>query len=295
MAEENKEVLGDVRYNAVFFMLGIFAIGLSFLLQLITSLLPYVQGGPVAGAASEYAVMVSLSAALGGVGFMSLGVGAVVFAYNYEPIREEAKLVAFSGVPYGIFLLAYYGARLSIAGVNDFFAYAVSRTASGTPNLLVPLPESFATLGPYAVAGAVAAAVCTWGLAAFLSNMKIVKDVGSWTVGFTKALGPLILVSQVLMFAGFSSFTTDNASTEWLGAPFVAYYIGYLIWAFAVPLIGMLVAVKVGSIFWDAAKTVRYLSDFRKRAASVAESRNKARVDDRPWWERIADDKKDEK
>jgi hypothetical protein len=270
-------------------------VGLAYLFQLVTSLMPYVQGGPVAGGASEYAVMLSLSAALGGVGFAAIGLGALVFAHNYEPIRDEAKLVAFSAIPYGIFILAYYGARIATSGVNDFFAYSVSRTPGGTANLIVPVPESFATLGPYAVAGAFAAAVCTTGLALFLGNMKIVREVGTWTVALTRALGPIILASQVLMFAGYSNFTADNPGTEWFGAPFVAYFVGYLLWDFAVPVLGVVVAFRIGSIFWDAAKTVRYLSDFRKRAAAAAETRARGRSDSRPWWERIADEGDKEK
>ena len=50
MRISTKEIFGDVRYNAIFFMLGIFALGLAFAFGLATSVLPYAQGGPVASA-----------------------------------------------------------------------------------------------------------------------------------------------------------------------------------------------------------------------------------------------------
>ena len=53
MRISTKEIFGDVRYNAVFFMLGIFAIGLAFAFSLATSFIPYAEGGPVASAADD--------------------------------------------------------------------------------------------------------------------------------------------------------------------------------------------------------------------------------------------------
>lgn len=279
-----------MRYNAIFFMLGIFAIGAAFVFTVVTSMMPYLQGGPVARGASEHALLVTLSAALSGVGFVALGLGAFVFSQNYEPIKQEAKLVAFSGVPYGIFLLCAHFARLQVGGINDFFTYAVARTAEGTPNLIVWLPESYAALGPYLVLGSLAALVCVFGLAHFLANMKIVKEVGGLTLGLTKFVGVLMFAGQLMLFLGWPTFTADNTGTDWFGAGFMLYFVGYLILAFVVPLLGAIVAYRVGAIFWDAAKTVRYLSDFRKRAAAVAENRAKTEVDDRPWWERLSEE-----
>lgn len=295
MADWTKEIFGDVRYNAVFFMFGIFAVGVGFAFSLGASFLPYLQGGPPASAGSEYALFISLAAALGGVGFVALGLGAFVFAQNYEPIQQEARLVAFSAVPYGAFLLASHLARVQAGGMSDFFSFAVSRTSEGTATTLVALPESYAALGPYFAIGSVAAVVSMFGLSRFLANMKIVKQVGSFTITMTQSVGILAFAGQLLLFLGWSTFTSDNTAPDWLTTAFVLYFVGYLILAFAVPALGVIVAWRVGAIYWDAAKTVRYLSDFRKRATAVAEHRAKTEKDERPWWEKLAEEGGEEK
>jgi hypothetical protein len=284
-----KEIFGDVRYNAVFFMLGVVALGVAFAFMLVTSLMPYAQGGPVAGAAYEYALLFTLTAALSGVGFIAIGLGALVFAQNYEPIKQEAQLITFSAIPYGIFVISAHLARVRAGGASDFFSYAVSRSASGTPTMIVAAPESFATTGPFLAVGSVAAFVFAWGLSSFLGNMKIVKEVGGLTLGLTRLLGVLMCAGPILMFLGWPSIASEATSTDWLGAPFILYFTGYLILAFAVPLVGIIVTYRVGTVFWDAAKTVRYLSDFRKKAAAVADRKAGTEVDNRPWWERIAE------
>lgn len=281
----------DVRYNALFFTLGVACLGLSFVLMVVASLAPYFQGGQVARAVTELALVLSFGIALGFIGFLSLGIGAITFAQNYEPITEEARLVAFSSVPYGIFLLAIHFARLQVEGMDDYFAYSISRDSGGTPTLIVATPESFGVLGPYFVLGAFGLAVFSFGLARFLANMKIVKEVGTPTITLTKSFGTLALLGQVLMLIGWPAFTADNPGTDWFSPGFAAYFIGYLFVYIVVPILGVLVAYRAGQIFWDAAKTVRYLSDFRKRASAVAEQRAKTSVDDRKWWEKIADEK----
>ena len=288
-------MFGDVRYNAIFFMLGIVSIGLSFVFLATSTLLIYVQGGSVAGLATEYALLVWLSTALGGVGFMALGVGALVFSLNYEPIRQEAQMVGFSAIPYGVFLLAIHFARIGLAGSHDFFQFAVQRDASGTPTVIFVLPESFAALAPYQVLGTIAFTVCCFGLALFMSNMKIVKDVGGLTVTLIRMVGVLAIVGQAFMLSGYAAFSADLGDANWYGAPFALYVIGYLIGATVVPALGAIVAFRVGGVFWDAAKTVRYLSDFRKRAQNVAATRAKHASDDRKWWERIAEEESEEK
>ncbi len=290
MRISTKEIFGDVRYNAVFFMLGVFAIGLAFVFGLITSILPYAEGGPVAVASDEYALLFTLAAGLSGVGFISLGLGALVFAQNYEPIKQEAQLITFSAIPYGVFLVAAHLARVRLGGPNDMFTYSVSRTAQGTATIIVWTPESYASMGPFMVLGSLAVAVCAIGLALFLGNMKIVKEVGGLTLGLTRLLGVLAFAGQLLLFAGWSAFSADSAGTEWFGAPFVLYFSGYLILAFAVPLLGCIVAYRVGAIFWDAAKTVRYLSDFRKKASAMADQKARTAVDNRPWWEKLSEE-----
>jgi hypothetical protein len=294
VADWTKEIFGDVRYNAVFFMLGIFAVGIAFALELVASLLPFIQGGPPAVNANEYALFITLAAGLLGVGFLALGLGALVFAQNYEPIQQEARLVTFSAVPYGVFVIASHLARVQQGGVNDFFAYSVSRTQEGTATTIVAVPESYAALGPYLAVGSFAAVVCCFGLSYFLANMKIVKQVGELTLRMTKLVGILAFAGQLLLFAGWSTFTADNTAADWLGVPYILYFVGYLILAFALPTLGVIVAWRVGAIYWDAAKTVRYLSDFRKRATAVAESR-KAEKDERPWWEKLAEGGNEEK
>ena len=274
-------------------MFGIFGVGASFAALALTSMLPYLQGGPVAGAASEYALLTALGFGLGGIGFAALGLGAYVFSVNYEPIKQEAKLVLFSALPYGAFLIASYFARLRVGGANDFFGYAVSRTKEGTATLYVFVPESYATLGPYLVVGSFAALVCFFGLAQFLANMKIVKEVGALTLTLTRAVGLFAFAGQLLLFLGWSTFTADSAGTEWFGLSFILYYLGYLTAAFVVPFLAAVVAWRVGTIFWDAAKTVRYLSDFTKRTSAAAESRARQAVDNRPWWEKLSEEGKE--
>jgi len=291
----SSEVFGDVRYNAVFFMLGIVCIGVSFALLAASTLLVYLQGGSVSSLATEYALLITLAAALGGVGFMALGVGALVFSLNYEPIRQEARLVGLSAIPYGIFMLAIHFARLGLEGSHDFFQFAVQRDASGTPTLIFVLPESYAALGPYQLLGTFAFTICFFGLSLFMSNMKIVKDVGGWTVTLTRMVGILALLGQAFLLAGYSPFTAEATDANWYGVPFGLYIIGYLILASVVPVLGAIVAFRTGTVFWDAAKTVRYLSDFRKRAQTAAASRAKHASDDRKWWERIADEEKEDK
>ncbi len=271
-------------------MFGAFAVGASFVALAVTSFLPYIQGGPVAGAANEYAILTALAYGLGGIGFAALALGAFVFSLNYEPIKPEAKLVLFSGMPYGVFLIASYFARLHAGGANDFFGYAVSRSPEGTATLYVWVPESYAALGPYLVVGSFAALVCFFGLSQFLANMKIVKEVGALSITLTRAAGLLAFGGQVLLFLGWSAFTGDAAGSEWFGLSFILYYLGYLTCAFAVPLLGAVVAWRVGTVFWDAAKTVRYLSDFSKRTNAVAESRARDAVDNRPWWEKLSEE-----
>src|SRR3972149_3653085 len=82
-------------------MFGVFGVGASFAALAVTSMLPYIQGGPVAGAANEYALLTALAFGLGGGGFAALGLGAFVFSLNYEPIKQEAKLRPFSALPHG--------------------------------------------------------------------------------------------------------------------------------------------------------------------------------------------------
>lgn len=286
--------MGDVRFNAVFFMLGAFSVGASFVALAVTSILPYVQGGPVAGAASEYALLTALGYGLGGIGFAALALGAFVFSLNYEPIKPEAKLVLFSGLPYGVFLITSYFARIHVGGPNDFFGYAVSRTSEGTATLYVLVPESYATLGPYLVVGSFAALVCFFGLAQLLANMKIVKEVGALSITLTRGAGFLAFGGQLLLFLGWSAFSGAGPGTEWFGAWFILYYLGYLVCAFAGPLLGVVVVWRVGSVFWDAAKTVRYLSDFSKRTTAAAQRNARQAVDERPWWEKLSEDGKGE-
>ena len=274
-------------------MFGVFGVGASFAALAVTSMLPYIQGGPVAGAANEYALLTALAFGLGGVGFAALGLGAFVFSLNYEPIKQEAKLVLFSALPYGAFLVASYFARLRSGGANDFFGYAVSRTTDGTATLYVAVPESFASLGPYLLVGSFAALVAFFGLSQFLANMKIVKEVGALTVTLTRAVGVFAFGGELFLFLGFSTFTGDTAGAEWFGLPFILYYLGYIAAAFVVPFLGVVVAWRVGTIFWDAAKTVRYLSDFSKRTSAAAESRARQAVDNRPWWERLSEEGKE--
>jgi hypothetical protein len=271
-------------------MLGIVCIGVSFVFAAVASLLVYVQGGSISTLATEFGLLVTLSAALGGVGFIALGLGAIVFSLNYEPIRQEARLVGLSAIPYGFFLLAMYFARLRVSGLNDLFEYGVQRDASGTPTLIFAMPESYATLGPFILLGTVAFTILCVGLAHFLNNMKIVKDVGNWTINLTRALGWMALVGQGLLLYGWSTFSPEAATGDAYSASLGAYLTGYFVTAFFVPLLGAVVAFRVGAVFWDAAKTVRYLSDFRKRAQTSSAARAKHTTDDRKWWERIADD-----
>jgi hypothetical protein len=286
---EEHPVFGDVRYNAVFFMIGTAFMAASFALLVFTGLVPLVTGGQVAGLASEYALLVTIAAALGGTGFFALGLGAYVFSLNYDPIRQEAFLLFLSAAPYGIFLIAIHFAQIQLGGVNDFYAYAVERDASGAATIVVALPESYGALAPYRVLGAFAFAVASVGLAYFLSNMKVVRAVGGLTLRAVQVVGPLAFAAELMMFSGWSAFDGEHVGLDWLGAPFVLYFLGFLIHAVVVPVLGVVVAVRTGSIFWDAAKTVRYLSDFRKKAAAVAASRKRREKDDRPWWEQIAE------
>lgn len=295
MRISTKEIFGDVRYNAIFFMLGIFAIGTSFVFALVTSIMPFVQGGPVAGGANEYALLFTLGAGLGGVGFISLGLGALVFAQNYEPIKQEAQLITFSAIPYGIFLVSAHIARVRVGGPNDFFNYSVSRNAEGTATIIVWSPESFGTLAPFLLIGSFAAAVCTWGLAHFMGNMKIVKEVGGLTLALTRILGVFIFVGYLFMYLGWSVFGGDPSGADWFGPAFILYLAGYAVLAFAVPLVGIIVTYRVGSVFWDAAKTVRYLSDFRKKAAAAAEQKSRTTVDDRKWWDKLSEEGEEKK
>ena len=295
MRISTKEIFGDVRYNAVFFMLGIFSLGIAYAFLLVTSLMPYIEGGPVATGANEYALFSTLAAALGGVGFIGLGMGALVFAQNYEPIKQEAQLITFSAIPYGVFLISSQLARIRVGGANDFFTYSVSRAPNGTATIIVWSPESFTALGPFLVLGSFAAAVCTLGLASFMANMKIVKEVGGLTIALTKLLGVLTFVGYLLMYLGWGSFGGDPSGADWFGAPFIMYYVGYIVLALVVPVVGIVVAWRVGSVFWDAAKTVRYLSDFRKKAAATAEAKARTAVDDRPWWEKLSEEGEEKK
>jgi hypothetical protein len=290
-----KEILGDVRYNAIFFMLGISAIGAAFAFALLTSLMPYAEGGPVAGGASEYALFFTLGAGLMGVGFISLGLGALVFSQNYEPIKGEAQLITFSAIPYGVFLLAAHAARVRAGGPNDIFAYSVARTSEGTATIIVWSPESFGALAPFLVIGSFAAAVCCLGLAYFMGNMKIVKEVGGLTLALTRLLGVLLFAGYLLMYLGWSAFGGGPGGGDWFGAPFILYFTGYMALAFGVPIVGVIVAYRVGSVFWDAAKTVRYLSDFRKKAAAAADEKARTAVDDRPWWEKLSEEGEEKK
>jgi hypothetical protein len=290
-----KDILGDVRYNAIFFMLGIFAIGIAYAFALITSIMPYAQGGPVAVGSSEYALFYTLGAGLSGVGFIALGLGALVFAQNYEPIKQEAQMITFSAIPYGIFLIASHIARVRAGGPNDYFIYSVARSGNGTATILVWTPESFGVLAPFLVIGSVAAAVCMLGLSYFMRNMKIVKEVGGLTLGLTWILGALTFVGWLLLWLGWSVFGGDPSGAEWFGLAFILYFVGYMMLAFAVPVLGLIVTYRIGSIFWDAAKTVRYLSDFRKKAAAAADAKSRSATDDRKWWEKLSEEGDEQK
>lgn len=290
MPGEEHPIFGDVRYNAVFFMIGSIFLTIAFVLLVFTGVLPISSGGQVSGFSSEYAFMVTIAAGLGGGGFIALGLGAYIFSVNYDPIRQEAILVMLSGVPYGIFLISTHFAQIQLGGVNDFYAYAVARGPSGAASVIVALPETYGALAPYRILGAVAFAVFSWGLSLFLANMKVVKAVGGLTLRTVQLIGPLALIAELLMFAGWSGFQGELPGSDWLGPSFVLYFIGYMIHAIVVPILGVVVAYRAGSIFWDAAKTVRYLSDFRKKAAAVASKRKKAEKDDRPWWERLSEE-----
>lgn len=295
MRISTKEIFGDVRYNAIFFMLGIFAVGISFAFGLATSIMPYIEGGPVAAGADEFGLLFTLGAGLAGVGFISLGLGALVFAENYEPIKPEAQLITFSAIPYGIFLICAHLARVRVGGASDYFSYSVARTTEGTATIIVWSPESFGALGPFLVIGSVAAIVTSFGLSKFMGNMKIVKEVGGLTLMLTKLLGPIAFVGYLLMYLGWGVFSGDPSGADWFGAPFVLYFAGYVVLAFLVPILGILVAYRVGSVFWDAAKTVRYLSDFRKKAAAAADAKARTHVDDRKWWVKLSEEGDEEK
>ncbi len=291
MPGEEHPVFGDVRYNAVFFMIGSVFLTISFALILVTSIIPIASGGQVSGVTQEFALVVTVAAGLGGVGFIALGLGAYVFSVNYDPIRQEALLVFLSSAPYGVFLIAIHFAQIQLGGVNDFFAYAVARDSGGAASVIVALPETYGALAPYRLLGAFAFAIFSTGLALFLSNMKVVKAVGGLTIRAVQVVGPLALAAEVLMFAGWTSFQGELPGLDWLSLPFVLYFGGYMLHAIVVPILGMVIAFRAGTIFWDAAKTVRYLSDFRKKAAAaVAASRDRMKKDDRPWWERLADE-----
>lgn len=295
MPGEEHPVFGDVRYNAVFFMIGALFLTASFALLLGTGLLPIASGGQVSGFASEFALMVTVAAALGGVGFIALGLGAYIFSVNYDPIRQEALLVFLSGAPYGIYLISIHFAQIQLGGVNDFYAYAVARDASGAATVIVALPETYGSLAPYRALGAFAFAVFSFGLAQFLSNMKVVRAVGGLTLRAVQVVGPLALAAEVLMYAGWTGFEGELPGLDWLSVPFVLYFLGFAIHTMVVPVLGVVVAFRAGVIFWDAAKTVRYLSDFRKKAAAAAASRKHLEKDDRPWWERISEEGEEEK
>lgn len=290
MPGEEHPIFGDVRYNAIFFMIGSVFLTIAFGLLVFTGVFPIASGGEISGLASEFALMVTVAAGLGGVGFISLGLGAYIFSENYDPIRQEAILVMMSGIPYGVFLIAMHFAQIQLGGVNDFYTYAVSRSPTGAATVIVALPETYGTLAVYRVLGAVAFAVFSWGLALFLANMKVVKAVGNLTLRAVQVVGPLALVGEVLMWAGWSGFEGELPGSDWMNPSFVLYFTGYMIHAMVVPVLGLVVAFRAGSIFWDAAKTVRYLSDFRKKAAAVAANRKRSEKDDRPWWERLSEE-----
>ena len=117
-----------------------------------------------------------------------------------------AVLVMMSGLPYGVFMVAIHSARIQLGGLNDFFAYAVSRDASGAATAIVALPETFGLLATYRVLGAFALCIFSFGLAAFLANMKVVRAVDGMTLGAVKALGPAALAGEVAMFVGWGAF-----------------------------------------------------------------------------------------
>ena len=290
MPGDEHPIFGDVRYNAVFFMIGTFCVGLAFILELVAALMPLAQGGPVAGLAREYALMITLAAGLGGVGCVALGLGTFVFAQNYEPIREEARLVAFAAIPFGVFLISIHLARVQLGGINDYFAYEVSRGASGVTNILVAVPETYGALGIYHVMGSFTFAVLTVALSYFFANLKIVKNVEGLTVLAMRFLGPIAFIGQLAMFAGYSAFAGDTSGTDWFGPAYVLYLVGYIITTFFAPAIGLIVVVRAGMIFWDAAKTVRYLSDFRRKGQALAALKSKDKKDDRQWWEKLAEE-----
>jgi hypothetical protein len=289
MPGEEHPVFGDVRFNAVFFMLGAAFLTISFGLLAFTGILPLATGGQISGMSSEYVLMLTVAAGLGGFGFIALGLGAYVFSLNYDPIRQEALLVFLSGVPYGVFMIAIHAARVQLGGLNDFYAFAVQRSESGAASIVVALPETYGSLAVYRLLGTFAFAVFSVGLAYFLSNMKIVKAVDGLTLRAVQLLGPMALASEVLMMVGWGGFQGELPGSDWLGPSFAAFFLGYFVHAVVVPIVGLIVAFRAGSIFWDAAKTVRYLSDFRRKAA-VAASRKSQEKDTRKWWERIADD-----